>query len=331
LVNAADPALGGNDPQVPNESLALGSVSVPISSLNFNTWNTITLPVPVVVTDKQELWAAAEVVRVGGQDVLSMISHFAESTPRFRTAVYLGNGSGGGIWRYMQNSQFRNEYIFRMKGNFGVDDETGINDDLILVLYENSPGNLPGNFLNAKFIPLADLEPGIYNPIDVSGWNYRFRAGVDAHIAVSAEFETNSFTLAGDNGIPSNTIRTSAFKPNAGGWAPATRNLLLKAEVIAPTSIEEDEDRADRLELHQNYPNPFNPSTEIRWTMDVGRQTRLAIYDMLGREVAVLVDGVMSAGSHQVTFDGSALSSGIYLVRLTSGSESRIMRMTLLK
>ncbi|MEN9838984.1 MAG: hypothetical protein RL177_463, partial [Bacteroidota bacterium] len=86
-----------------------------------------------------------------------------------------------------------------------------------------------------------------------------------------------------------------------------------------------------RLELHQNYPNPFNPSTEIRWTMDVGRQARLSIYDMLGREVAVLVDGVMSAGSHQVTFDGSALSSGIYLVRLTSGSESRIMRMTLLK
>jgi hypothetical protein len=337
IVDAADPALGGNDPQVPNESLALGSVSVPMSSLTFNSWNTITLPTPVVVTENQELWASAEVVRVGGQDVLAMLSHFAEPRPRFRTAVYLANGSGGGIWRYMQNSQFRNEYVFRMKGNFGVDDETGINDDLILVLYENTPENLPGNFINAKFIPLADLEPGMYNPIDVSGWNYRFRAGVDAHIAVSAEFETNSFTLAGDNGIPSNSVRTSAFKPNAGGWTAATRNLLLNAEVIAPTSIDSDDDRAGRLELHQNYPNPFNPMTVIRFDIAVQAQdlapvhSRLAVYDLLGREVAVLVDGVMAAGSHQVSFDGSTLSSGIYLVRLTSGLESRVMRMTLLK
>jgi hypothetical protein len=178
---------------------------------------------------------------------------------------------------------------------------------------------------------LADLEPGMYNTVDVSAWNYRFRAGVDAHIAVSAEFETNSFTLAGDSGIPSGSIRTAAFKPNAGGWTLASRNLLLNAEVIAPTSIEEDESRAERFELMQNYPNPFNPSTEIRWTMDVGRETRLAIYDLLGREVAVLVDGPMSAGAHSVTFDGSGYSSGVYLVRLTSGSESRVIRMTLLK
>jgi hypothetical protein len=331
LVDAADSALGGNDPQVPNESLALGSVIVPISTLNFNSWNTITLPVPVVVTENQELWASAEVVRVGGQDVLSMISHFAEPTPKFRTAVYLSNGSGDGKWRYMQNSQFKNEYIFRMKGNFGVNDETGINDDLILVLYENTPGNLPGNFLHAKFIPLADLEPGMFNQIDVSAWNYRFKAGIDAQIAVTAEFETNSFALAGDNGIPSGSIRTSAFKPNAGGWAPASRNLLLKAQLLAPTSIEGDESLVEGFQLMQNYPNPFNPTTVVGFQLSVFGHTSLKVYDMLGREVANLVDGVMSAGSHSVTFDGSGLSSGLYLVRLTSGSESRVMRMTLLK
>jgi hypothetical protein len=331
LVDSTDPALGGNDPQVPNESLALGSVSVPISSLNFNTWNTITLPVPVVVTDKQELWAAAEVVRVGGQDVLSMISHFAEPTPRFRTAVYLGNGSGGGIWRYMQNSQFRNEYIFRMRGNFGVDDVAGINDDLILVLYENTPENLPGNFLHAKFIPLADLEAGMFNQIDVSSWNYRFKAGIDAQIAVTAEFETNSFALAGDNGIPSGSIRTSAFKPNAGGWAPASRNLLLKAQLLAPTSIEEDESLVDGFELMQNYPNPFNPSTVIGYRLSVDGHTRLAVYDLLGREVAVLVDAPLSAGSYAATFDATGLASGVYMVRLNTGIESFTRLITLVK
>lgn len=331
FLDPADAALAENDPLTPNNNAPLGSVTVELSSLTRGDWNTIPLPTPVEVTENQEIWAAAEVVRVGGQDIVSFISHFAEPTPRFRSAAFISEGGNTGNWRYMQNTQFGSEFIFRMRTTFGVDDETGVNDDIVLILYENAPENLPGAFLNAKFIPLADLRADEFNAIDVSDWNYVFAAGKDVHIAVTAEFETNSFALAGDNGLPAENLRTSAFRPNDGGWSAFNRNLLIKAHVLEPVSIESDDEVAIKTELSQNYPNPFNPSTSIRFTLRTSHIARLTVYDMLGREVAVLVDGVMSAGSHQVSFDGAGLASGIYLVRLTSGSEIHTMRMTLLK
>lgn len=85
------------------------------------------------------------------------------------------------------------------------------------------------------------------------------------------------------------------------------------------------------FDLHANYPNPFNPTTAIRYTLDARRQTRLTVYDILGREVAVLVDGVMPAGSHSATFDASGLSSGIYIVRLSTPEGSQSRRIALVK
>jgi endonuclease/exonuclease/phosphatase family metal-dependent hydrolase len=85
------------------------------------------------------------------------------------------------------------------------------------------------------------------------------------------------------------------------------------------------------FELLPNYPNPFNPSTVIGFRLSVFGEARLSVYDVLGREVAVLVDGVMSAGSHQATFDASGLSSGIYIVRLSTPQGSQTRRMMLVK
>lgn len=64
------------------------------------------------------------------------------------------------------------------------------------------------------------------------------------------------------------------------------------------------------------YPNPFNPSTVIRWTLDAGLRTRLSVHDVLGREVAVLVNRWMPAGSHAIRFEARHLPSGIYIVSL---------------
>jgi hypothetical protein len=97
------------------------------------------------------------------------------------------------------------------------------------------------------------------------------------------------------------------------------------------TSIDQEDERISEMALHEAYPNPFNPSTEIRWTLDVGRQTRLVVHDLMGREVAVLVDGVMPAGEHRVSFDASALASGVYLYTLTSGGRSLTQKMTVVK
>ncbi len=83
--------------------------------------------------------------------------------------------------------------------------------------------------------------------------------------------------------------------------------------------------------LTQAYPNPFNPSTEIGFQMSVVGKVRLSIHDLLGREVAVLVDEVRAPGAHQHTFDAAGLPSGIYLVVLDAAGVRDRRNITLLR
>ncbi len=105
----------------------------------------------------------------------------------------------------------------------------------------------------------------------------------------------------------------------------------LKASIFTPVSIEDGNQSVKSFNLEQNYPNPFNPSTVVRFTLDAGRQTSLKVYDLLGREVAVLVNGALPAGSHSVTFDAAGLPSGVYMYKLEAGGQSMTRRMTLVK
>ncbi len=117
-------------------------------------------------------------------------------------------------------------------------------------------------------------------------------------------------------------------------WTGGGKELsryVLKLSPNTITSTERGPDAPFVFALGQNYPNPFNPSTVIRYTLDAGRPTSLKVYDVLGREVAVLVDGVMSPGTHSVTFDGSGLASGVYLYRLESGGKVLSRKFTLIK
>jgi len=85
------------------------------------------------------------------------------------------------------------------------------------------------------------------------------------------------------------------------------------------------------LVLGQNFPNPFNPSTTIRWQQPETGLVTLIIYDVLGREVATLVNEESSAGEHETVFDALRLSSGIYFYQLQSGEFIKTKKMILLK
>jgi hypothetical protein len=83
--------------------------------------------------------------------------------------------------------------------------------------------------------------------------------------------------------------------------------------------------------LSQNYPNPFNPSTTISFDIPSGGHVTLKVYDLLGRDVATLVDRQMSPGSYEATFDAAGLPSGMYICRIVSGSYVGTRKMNLLK
>ena len=83
--------------------------------------------------------------------------------------------------------------------------------------------------------------------------------------------------------------------------------------------------------LEQNYPNPFNPSTKIEFSIPLSAQVQLKVYNILGQEVATLVNENLKVGRHAVTFDASRLASGIYLYRITAGSFISTKKMLLLK
>jgi hypothetical protein len=85
------------------------------------------------------------------------------------------------------------------------------------------------------------------------------------------------------------------------------------------------------IELFQNYPNPFNASTAIRFNLEPSMFVNLKVYDILGREVAVLINEVLPVGRHTATFDASHLASGIYIYRLQCGSQIQSRKMVVLK
>jgi len=83
--------------------------------------------------------------------------------------------------------------------------------------------------------------------------------------------------------------------------------------------------------LNQNYPNPFNPVTTIRFQLTESGYTTLKVYDILGKEITVLVNEYKTAGSYQVYFDAKQLSSGTYFYTLQSSGQSITKRMMLIK
>ncbi|MCK5738743.1 T9SS type A sorting domain-containing protein, partial [bacterium] len=83
--------------------------------------------------------------------------------------------------------------------------------------------------------------------------------------------------------------------------------------------------------LAQNYPNPFNPSTTISFSLPQDSNVKLSVFNICGQEVAALVAGNMSAGTHQVEFDARNLNSGTYFYRIEAGSYQAIRRMILVK
>jgi hypothetical protein len=128
---------------------------------------------------------------------------------------------------------------------------------------------------------------------------------------------------------------------NYTNYNPTARILNLPAETgghftvtyepVITNIVPEEIIVADGFELMQNYPNPFNPSTKISWQSPVGSQQTLKIYDILGNEVANLVDEYKPAGFYEIEFNASSLPSGVYFYQLKAGEFIKTKKMIFLK
>jgi hypothetical protein len=98
-----------------------------------------------------------------------------------------------------------------------------------------------------------------------------------------------------------------------------------------PTGVNDANQVVRSFNLSQNYPNPFNPSTKINYSLAEKSNVSLKVYDMLGREVANLVNATQEAGNHSVNFNASKLASGMYVYTLKSGNNVMSKKLMLLK
>ncbi|MEM6645714.1 MAG: T9SS type A sorting domain-containing protein [Bacteroidota bacterium] len=161
----------------------------------------------------------------------------------------------------------------------------------------------------------SSTSPDVY--VDFAQWGGRDDGGrPDQAVLAGVWNDANAFI----EGASPYRFTGDAASFGVAAWNPS--NVANEAEETLP----------DGFALHGAYPNPFNPQTTIAYDLGQAVPVRLAVYDVLGREVRVLLDGVRQAtGRHTFAFDGAALPSGTYLYRIEAGAFSATGSLVLLK
>lgn len=137
--------------------------------------------------------------------------------------------------------------------------------------------------------------------------------------SLDASYSTSSSAYMGaENGYPAGDLN----------WFPDLKAQWEQGIIIG---VEDEGKLPTEFSLEQNYPNPFNPSTKIKFSLPSEQNVILKLYNVLGQEVATLVNQQMKAGSHEFEFNASNLSSGVYFYALNAGSYNSVKKMMLMK
>lgn len=223
-----------------------------------------------------------------------------------------------------------NDPIWRFTMNLPRADDAAWRDDGRLYLLDDNSDMIYEATVEIGGVARNDVALGTY-----AGLQYKYQY-------VNPEAKTETGEQGGGFGdIGRNRVRYIKANPD-GSWPaefafeqdkyveegllpyeanPATTTFVEPANAELPTQVT----------LGENYPNPFNPATTFEYAIDRTVHVTLKVYDMLGREVVTLVDGVQQAANYQVRFDGSGLASGMYLYRLETPAQVLTRRMILVK
>lgn len=199
------------------------------------------------------------------------------------------------------------------------------------------PATSPGPDYNYAVLPLSygDLAVAYHDGRTLlaagvpgtTNHNFLVLDVTNTHFPV-VKFETGSI------GTGENTFRVGAVAANSAEgeiYVLATNVALASYSLPTTVSIDRENELVEAFVLNQNYPNPFNPTTSISFELPQTEYVNITVHNMLGQQVATLVNQQMSAGAHTVQFNAAGLSSGTYIYRMQAGSFVQNKRMMLVK
>ncbi len=210
------------------------------------------------------------------------------------------------------------------------------NCPLLITLAVNNKGSIYGIDISTDKLLSIDPVTGAGTEIGSIGFDLNYAQDADFDPATDSLYLAAYINSEGANLLSVN-ITTGAAK--------LVSSLGSDVEITAfginyhnPVSVKSESVVVNEFSLSQNYPNPFNPNTKISWQSPVGSHQTLKIYDILGNEIATLVDEYREAGRYEINFDasnpdgsGKALVSGVYIYKIIASGFIESKKMLLIK
>ena len=209
----------------------------------------------------------------------------------------------------------------------------GVNDSTKAALAQNrgvsidatnikaDPGiRLSPNYIKRQLARTLDFRDDLKSntaPFDGVWWTYE---PDNSYISVAWPVENKYYNMSYDKASAAATASATGGLVGDPRWFAMTE-LSVDEEVIAPKTFT----------LEQNYPNPFNPTTTIQFSLNTASPVKLTVFDILGQEVATLVNEYKSVGSHKVQWRANTMPSGVYYYRLEADGFSKTHKMVLMK
>ncbi len=178
----------------------------------------------------------------------------------------------------------------------------------------------------------ASVSPGV--PATIAGGNLFYDSASTVNFSVSpttVQFNGLTYYFQRWTGVGNGAYNGTNVSPTINGM----HNIIVQTAVydtIVPFGIQNLNSGVPKtFGLHQNYPNPFNPVTKIKFDLPKQSQVTIRVYDLIGNEVALIHNGILSAGYYEADFNASGYASGVYFYKLETPDYTNVKRMILVK
>ncbi len=292
-----------------------GMANVPVSDLDYRSSDNKLF----AATHGRSMFVATIGGGGGGTQTAQLIYDDGSPTSGYYWPLN-GQGSANRMTPTLSNAQLINMQIYFVSIVSG-------NATYKPIVLSNNNGTPGTDVINHPF-KTASVVPG-WDNTDLTTYNIT----VNGDFFIGLKYNGNDRPTFGYD--PVNNGRAWDFDGNT--WAPWTETYFFRATIQTTTSVAEITNVIpDKFEVSQNYPNPFNPSTKFRYALPEGRNVKIIIYDVQGKQVAELVNNFQSPGTYEVTWNGKNdkgefVSSGVYFYKIEAGNYSLSKKMLLLK